>query len=82
MRTYEKICPICGVLNRRLYLEETGGVMECVRCGAISGRSYYRKAMSKEMLMETEKCPELKLPRTIHVPEDTNKAYTSASCMV
>ena len=36
MKTYDRICPVCGCLNRKLYLEETAGAMECERCGTIS----------------------------------------------
>lgn len=30
--TYTKICPICGRVNRNLFLEETDGWMECDKC--------------------------------------------------
>ena len=30
--TYDVACPICGRVNRRLYLEETEGWMECESC--------------------------------------------------
>lgn len=32
MKTYDVECPICGKLNRNLYLEETDGWMECECC--------------------------------------------------
>ena len=28
-------CPVCGHLNRNLDLEDSRGLMECERCGAI-----------------------------------------------
>ena len=28
-------CPICGHLNRNLDLEDSNGLMECERCGAV-----------------------------------------------
>ena len=31
--TYDVVCPICGRINRSLYLEETAGWMECEYCG-------------------------------------------------
>ena len=31
--TYDVVCPICGKINRSLYLEETNGWMECEHCG-------------------------------------------------
>ena len=33
MRTYDVKCPICGQVNRGLYLEEAEGWMECDQCG-------------------------------------------------
>ena len=32
MKRYDMTCPCCGHLNRGLYLEETGGMMECEYC--------------------------------------------------
>lgn len=32
METYDVRCPICGTINHDLYLEETGGWMECDHC--------------------------------------------------
>ena len=29
MKTYDRVCPYCKHMNRKLYLEETGGLMEC-----------------------------------------------------
>ena len=31
--TYDLACPVCGRINRSLYLEETEGWMECEYCG-------------------------------------------------
>ena len=31
--TYDVVCPICGRINRSLYLEETDRWMECEYCG-------------------------------------------------
>ena len=36
MKTYDRKCPYCRHMNRKLYLEETGGLMECESCGEIS----------------------------------------------
>ncbi|MBO6159168.1 MAG: hypothetical protein J6P72_07920, partial [Firmicutes bacterium] len=33
--TYDLRCPICGTVNRGLYLEETDGWMECENCGKV-----------------------------------------------
>lgn len=35
MELYDAECPVCGRLNRRLYLEETEGWMECEHCGTL-----------------------------------------------
>lgn len=35
MKIYEEKCPICGTLNKNLYLEETDGWMECVNCRTV-----------------------------------------------
>ena len=35
MKVYSARCPDCGFMNRRLYLEETGGWFECEFCGAL-----------------------------------------------
>lgn len=32
MKCYDVLCPICNTLNRRLFLEETQGWMECEHC--------------------------------------------------
>ena len=36
MKMYDVNCPNCGHRNRGLYLEDSGGWMECESCGAIS----------------------------------------------
>ena len=35
MKEYEAACPVCGTVNKRLYLEETDGLMECEHCSCI-----------------------------------------------
>ena len=35
MTQYDVVCPVCKRLNKGLYLHETGGYMECDRCGTI-----------------------------------------------
>lgn len=32
MKKYKAKCPICGTVNKNLYLDETGGWMECEHC--------------------------------------------------
>ncbi|MBR6323215.1 MAG: translation initiation factor 2 [Lachnospiraceae bacterium] len=33
---YDIRCPFCGSVNRGLYLDETGGSMECSACGKVT----------------------------------------------
>jgi len=35
--TYDVACPVCGRINRSLYLEETEGWMECECCELLPG---------------------------------------------
>lgn len=37
---YDVRCPYCGTWNRKLYLEETDGSMECQCCLRISRTDY------------------------------------------
>lgn len=32
MKQYDVKCPLCGTMNRSLYLDETDGWMECEHC--------------------------------------------------
>ena len=36
MRSFDRVCPVCGQMNRGLYLDETDGFMECERCREVS----------------------------------------------
>lgn len=36
MIAYDVTCPICGYINKDIYLEETDGWMECEKCGQIT----------------------------------------------
>lgn len=33
MKQYDVKCPVCGKTNHGLFLQETGGWMECENCG-------------------------------------------------
>ena len=48
MKSYDLRCPICGTVNRGLYLEETDGWMECEKCGNVT--------QSKEMTRTQLSC--------------------------
>lgn len=41
--TYDVACPVCGRINRSLYLEETEGWMECEYCGNSTQDLSFRK---------------------------------------
>ena len=43
MERYDVKCPICGTMNRDLYLEETDGWMECEKCHAITASMQFIK---------------------------------------
>ncbi|MCD8099389.1 MAG: translation initiation factor 2 [Oscillospiraceae bacterium] len=32
MKVYDIKCPLCGTVNKNLYLDETNGWMECEHC--------------------------------------------------
>ena len=36
MKQYDVRCPKCGIVNKGLFLWETGGRMECIGCGELS----------------------------------------------
>ncbi|MBR1814556.1 MAG: hypothetical protein IJ773_12145 [Lachnospiraceae bacterium] len=40
---YDVVCPICGVINRGLYLEDSDGNMECIRCRNITRYPAFQK---------------------------------------
>ena len=43
MGTYDVHCPVCGKVNRDLYLDETDGWMECESCQQAMKVDYKRK---------------------------------------
>ena len=36
MKQYDAECPVCGMINRHLFLEETDGWFECINCKSIT----------------------------------------------
>ena len=36
MKTIDVTCPVCGRINKNLYLDETDGWMECEECHSLS----------------------------------------------
>jgi len=51
---YDRVCPVCGTLNRNLYLQETKGLYECERCGNIIHTIYpeYRQKYTSVKLQD------------------------------
>ena len=49
MKQYDATCPICGTVNRGLYLDETDGWLECEHCGASTIDMKYYNAHSKKV---------------------------------
>ena len=47
MKSYDLRCPICGAVNRGLYLEETDGWMECEKCGNVTQSMEHRQTVLK-----------------------------------
>ena len=46
MNTYDAKCPVCGKINRNLYMDETGGWMECDSCFNVTLVLDYSKHVS------------------------------------
>lgn len=62
MKGYDKICPICGTLNKNLNLEETEGWMECEHCKEKVGFPKFMEMVkvpvyTSEMLTRMANCP-------------------------
>ena len=53
MNTYNVKCPICGVVNHSLFLEETDGWMECEACFGIA--RVYQINQDQSILLYTAK---------------------------
>ena len=39
-KDFDRVCPLCGTTNRRLYLHETKGLYECEGCGTVIHTTY------------------------------------------
>lgn len=74
MRMYDRICPVCGCLNRKLYLEETGGMMECERCGSISRVSFGNEVFSVSISSKTERCIKMEMTGYYDSPVELSAA--------
>ena len=48
--TYDVACPVCGRINRSLYLEETEGWMECECCGNSTQDLSFQKMVKIPMI--------------------------------
>ena len=53
MKSYDLRCPICGAVNRGLYLEETDGWMECEKCGNVTQSMEHRQTVLIPLILKT-----------------------------
>jgi uncharacterized Zn finger protein len=54
MKSYDLRCPICGAVNRGLYLEETAGWMECEKCGNVTQSMEHRQTVLIPLILKTQ----------------------------
>lgn len=54
MKSYDLRCPICGTVNRGLYLEETDGWMECEKCGNVTQSMEHRQIVLIPLILKTQ----------------------------
>ena len=54
MKSYHLRCPICGTVNRGLYLEETDGWMECEKCGNVTQSMEHRQTVLIPLILKTQ----------------------------
>ena len=54
MKSYDLRCPICGTVNRGLYLEETDGWMECEKCGNVTQSMEHRQTVLIQLILKTQ----------------------------
>lgn len=52
---FDRVCPLCGTKNRKLYLRETKGLYECEKCGCVIQSTYsgFRRNTSSVKLHDT-----------------------------
>ena len=54
MKSYDLRCPICGAVNRGLYLEETDGWMKCEKCGNVTQSMEHRQTVLIPLILKTQ----------------------------
>lgn len=54
MKSYDLRCPVCGTVNRGLYLEETDGWMECENCGNVTQNMEHRQTVLIPILLRSQ----------------------------
>ena len=54
MKSFDLRCPICGTVNRGLYLEETDGWMECEKCGNVTQSMEHRQTVLIPLILKTQ----------------------------
>ena len=82
MRKYDRVCPVCGRLNRELYLEETEGMMECEQCGSISCAAPGEENLTAAVLQETGRWMKWDWKDVMALLPGSEHADKSGVCMV
>ena len=54
MKGYTVKCPVCGTLNKSLFLEETEGTYECEWCGHTGQISGYRRISEHKIRIKNQ----------------------------
>ena len=53
MKQYDVKCPVCGTMNKGLFLDETGGWMECEHCHSVTQNSDFMRQYTKRIPLFT-----------------------------
>ncbi len=58
MKQYDVKCPVCGTLNKGLYLDETNGWMICEHCGSkVLSSSFDNREVAKLPVYDINNLP-------------------------
>ena len=53
MKQYDVKCPVCGTMNKGLFLDETGGWLECDHCHSVTQNGDYMRLRTKRIPLFT-----------------------------
>ena len=76
--TYDVACPVCGRINRSLYLEETEGWMECEYCGNSTQDLSFQK-MVKIPVIRMEQLSKM-MPLKLEAAAAQRLQYNNRNC--